>query len=345
MCGIAGYCGNGDPRHAGADGEMPLLIAGRTIPVSGTRPTFVSAWRTVACPSSTCRPSGISPWSMHRAPTVIVFNGEIYNFRELRRQLELEGYRFRGHSDTEVLLALYKARGEAMLSLVNGIFAFAIYDLAERSLFLACDAMGVKPLYFSEGREGFVFASELKALVASGQVATSLDIRALSRYLGFLWSPGGATPLIGVSRLGPGEALRVKDGRVIKRWRWAGLAWSETAPQCCRFNSNGRRRVAYRGPPTNGRRCPCGRLSFRRARFQRRCGDGTRGVARHRMLHHRHRRGTRCRGDRRSAVCAPSRQTPWGATSARSRSIRHPWRPTSSAWCFSWTSHSPTRRH
>jgi asparagine synthase (glutamine-hydrolysing) len=89
---------------------------------------------------------------------VLVFNGEVYNFRELRRELEAEGYGFCGHSDTEVLLALYRARGEAMLALLNGIFAFAIYDQADQTLFLACDAMGVKPLYFSEGRDGLVFA-------------------------------------------------------------------------------------------------------------------------------------------------------------------------------------------
>lgn len=159
---------------------------------------------------------------------VIVFNGEIYNFRELRAQLELEGYSFHGHSDTEVLLALYQARGDAMLELLNGIFAFAIYDRAEQVLFLACDAMGVKPLYFSEGREGFVFASELKALLGSGGMPVSLDVPALFRYLGFLWSPGGATPFKGVSRLGPGEALRVKNGRILRRWHWARSAWTET---------------------------------------------------------------------------------------------------------------------
>ncbi len=113
-----------------------------------------------------------------------------------------------------------------MLSSRNGIFAFAMYDQAERTLFLACDAMGVKPLYLNEGRDGFIFASELKALVACGGARASLDMPALLRYLGFLWSPGGATPFNGVSRLGPGEALRVKDGRIVRRWRWAGSAWA-----------------------------------------------------------------------------------------------------------------------
>ena len=157
---------------------------------------------------------------------VIVFNVEIYNFRELRRELEEAGHKFRGHSDTEVLLTLYLTQGEAMLTLLNGIFAFAIYDRADQTLFLACDSMGIKPLYFKEGGDGFVFASEMKALVACGGVANSLDIAALFRYLGYLWSPGGATPFKGVSRLGPGEALRVKDRRIVRRWHWARSAWT-----------------------------------------------------------------------------------------------------------------------
>ena len=155
-----------------------------------------------------------------------MFNGEIYNFRELRRELEGKGYSFRGHSDTEVLLALYHARGEAMLPLLNGIFAFAIYDQTDETLFLACDQMAVKPLYFSEGPDGFVFASELKAMLSGTGGTGNLDVTALFRTLGFLWSPGGSTPLKGVRRVGPGEALRVKAGRVIRRWTWAASTWT-----------------------------------------------------------------------------------------------------------------------
>lgn len=166
-------------------------------------------------------PLGHQPMSDSPGTAIIVFNGEIYNFRELRAQLEIDGYAFRGHSDTEVLLALYRAHGEAMLAKLNGIFAFAIYDQTDQTLFLACDSMGVKPLYFCEERDRFVFASELKALVASGVVEASLNVSALFRYLGFLWSPGGATPFKSVFRLGPGEALRVKDGHIICRWCWA----------------------------------------------------------------------------------------------------------------------------
>lgn len=196
-------------------------------------------------------PLGHQPMCDAAGMNVIVFNGEIYNFRELRRELEAAGYSFRGHSDTEVLLALYRARGEAMLAMLNGIFAFAIYDKTDKSLFLAGDAMGVKPLYFTEGSDGFVFASELKALLACGGVPCALDAAALFRTLGFLWSPGGATPLKGVHRLGPGEALRVKDGRIVRRWSWASSTWTtETlqldAAEAIRLVQEGMRTAVHR---------------------------------------------------------------------------------------------------
>jgi asparagine synthase (glutamine-hydrolysing) len=224
MCGIAGFNGSFDSEVLGA---MTDAIAHRG-------PDDFGEWhspdgnvglahRRLAIIDLS--PLGHQPMSDASGSAVIVFNGEIYNFRELRTQLESESYSFRGHSDTEVLLALYRARGEAMLSMLNGIFAFAIYDRADRTLFLACDAMGVKPLYFSAGHNGFIFASELKALLASGGVAGSLDVATLFRTLGFLWSPGGATPFKGVRRLGPGEAIRVKNGRILRRWYWTHSAW------------------------------------------------------------------------------------------------------------------------
>ena len=121
---------------------------------------------------------------------MLVFNGEIYNFRELRTDLERQGIAFRGHSDTEVLLNLYLAEGEAMLSQLNGIFAFALWDRSRQSLLLARDALGVKPLYFAASDDGFVFASEIKALMQLLPVTGSLDVAALQRYLTFLWCRG-----------------------------------------------------------------------------------------------------------------------------------------------------------
>jgi asparagine synthase (glutamine-hydrolysing) len=172
-------------------------------------------------------PLGHQPMSDAGNTAMIVFNGEIYNFRELRAELIQDGHTFRTQSDTEVLVTLYRAAGESMLRRLNGIFAFAIYDDADRSVFLACDDFAVKPLYIHEHRNGFLFASELKAILASGMIDPAIDIAVLFRTLGFLWSPGGTTPIDGVTRVGPGEALRVKNGRVVRRWQWAETAWAD----------------------------------------------------------------------------------------------------------------------
>ena len=226
MCGILGFCGAYPPvllgaglrsiAHRGPDDAGEFFDEHAGIGLGHVRLSIIDL-----------SPLGHQPMADAAGSLVIVFNGEIYNFRELRAQLESAGYCFRGHSDTEVLLALYRAHGEAMLPLLNGIFAFAIYDQAKRDLFLACDAMGVKPLYFAEGRDGFIFASELKALMAFGGADSGLDVPALFRTLGFLWSPGGATPFKGIRRLGPGEALRVKDSKIVRHWHWAAPACAD----------------------------------------------------------------------------------------------------------------------
>lgn len=225
MCGIIGAWGspaadrvlaaNRLQSHRGPDDQGHYFDANAQIALAHTRLSILDL-----------SPLGHQPMSDASGSTVIVFNGEIYNFRELRSELETAGFQFRGHSDTEVLLALYTAHGEAMLPMLNGIFAFCIYDLSRQTLFLACDAMGVKPLYFCEGEDGFVFASEMKSLLACGGIPKVLDVAALFRTLGFLWSPGGATPFKGVHRLGPGEALRLKGGRIAERWRWASTDWT-----------------------------------------------------------------------------------------------------------------------
>lgn len=154
---------------------------------------------------------------------VLVFNGEIYNYRELRAELEDRGVVFRGQSDTEVLLKLYLAQGEAMLSRLNGIFAFALWDRRNRSLLLARDGLGVKPLYFAVSEQGVAFASEIKSLLPLAPGARELDVVALHRYLSFLWCPGEGTPLKAVRKLSPGEAMQVRAGRIERRWTWYRL--------------------------------------------------------------------------------------------------------------------------
>jgi len=153
----------------------------------------------------------------------LVFNGEIYNFRKLRAELESQGVVFKGHSDTEVLLNLYLSVGEAMLSRLNGIFAFALWDARKSSMLLARDALGVKPLYLAQSARGVAFASEIKALSQLVPDARELDAESLHRYLSFLWCPGEGTPLKAVRKVAPGEALILREGRIERRWHWYQL--------------------------------------------------------------------------------------------------------------------------
>jgi asparagine synthase (glutamine-hydrolysing) len=224
MCGIAGFHGTFDPdllrtcgdalSHRGPDDSGEWYCPPAMVGLAHRRLSIIDL-----------SPRGHQPMHNRARTAVIVFNGEIYNFRQLRSDLEQSGHVFRGHSDTEVLLVLYETQGEAMLSLLNGIFAFAIWDDSAQSLFLACDAMAVKPLYFAQTAGGFLFASELKALLRSGMIPTTIDVATLFRTLGYLSSFGGATPIRGVRRLGPGEALRVKDCRIVRHWTWAPSTW------------------------------------------------------------------------------------------------------------------------
>ncbi len=155
---------------------------------------------------------------------VLIFNGEIYNFNELRIKLEDKGYSFCGHSDTEVLMNLYIDLGKEMFIHLNGIFALAIWDKRDASLLIARDALGVKPLYYATIQTGGVaFASEIKALLELTPCNTELDIESLNRYLSFLWCPGSGTPLKMVKKLLPGEAIIIKDGSIVERWSWYRL--------------------------------------------------------------------------------------------------------------------------
>lgn len=152
----------------------------------------------------------------------IAYNGEVYNFQELRAMLEGRGWRFRSHTDTEVLLYLYAEEGPKMLERLNGMFAFAIWDDGARTLFLARDRMGVKPLYYAEQQGDLCFASEAKALFAAG-VSPEFDHRVWEELLCFRYVAGERTPFSGVKRLLPGHYLLWKDGQSATR-RWWHLA-------------------------------------------------------------------------------------------------------------------------
>ena len=135
-------------------------------------------WRlaTGGWPSLIPEPAAISRCCPPTADHVIVFNGEIYNFLELRRELETLGAIFRTQSDTEVILAAWQAWQEGMLLRFNGMWALAIFDTQTKNLFLARDRFGIKPLLYAISPEHFIFASEQRALVQSGLIKTSVDI-------------------------------------------------------------------------------------------------------------------------------------------------------------------------
>jgi asparagine synthase (glutamine-hydrolysing) len=148
----------------------------------------------------------------------IVYNGEIYNYRELRGPLESRGYRFRSNTDTEVLLNLFAAEGPAMLPRLNGMFAFAIWDTHERQLFVARDRLGEKPLFYALSNGSLYFASEEKSLFAAG-IPARFDHGVWQELLYFRFVAGERTPFHGVRRLLPGHHLVWKDGQTeIRRW-------------------------------------------------------------------------------------------------------------------------------
>ena len=170
--------------------------------------------------------TGHQPMSGGDARYWIVFNGEIYNYRELRSELKQRGRAFRTESDTEVIVNAYAEYGAECVQKLNGMFAFAIWDTQTRSLFLARDRMGVKPLYYFDGPDGFIFASEIKALFASGQLRAGLDRARVREYFLYRGVTGENTLFSGVRSLLPGHCMRVTpDGYEIRQY------WTHRRPE------------------------------------------------------------------------------------------------------------------
>jgi asparagine synthase (glutamine-hydrolysing) len=151
---------------------------------------------------------------------VIAYNGEVYNYVEIRKDLEADGYVFQTETDTEGILALYAQKGPECLQYLNGMFALAIWDSAERTLFLARDRIGIKPLYYAETADGIVFASEIKALLASQQVSAQVVTVNIDTYLSFGYVPGAETLFQGVRRVLPGEWLQISPDGITSASYW-----------------------------------------------------------------------------------------------------------------------------
>jgi asparagine synthase (glutamine-hydrolysing) len=150
----------------------------------------------------------------------VVFNGEIYNYQELRAELEAHGHRFYTSSDTESIVHAYEQWGEGAFARLRGMFGIALWDQSTRTLLLARDRAGQKPLHYAERNGRLYFGSEIKSLLAAGAVEPRLDVAALDHFLAFLYTPRDTSIFAGIHKLPPGHYLKWRDGRVDVRQYW-----------------------------------------------------------------------------------------------------------------------------
>ena len=221
MCGICGIAGRNDAPlvqtmteslvHRGPDGGAVRAFPSR----DGQLPATLGHRRlSIIDPTE----RGGQPMTYGDGRYWITYNGELYNFRALRAQLERDGFAFRTECDTEVLLAMYVRHGADMLRRLNGMFAFAIWDAEQCELFLARDRLGIKPLYYAELGGTLLFASEVKALLPA-LPRPGLNHRAIPDYLTFLWVPDPTTMFEGIVKLAPGHCASFgRDGLRIREW-------------------------------------------------------------------------------------------------------------------------------
>jgi asparagine synthase (glutamine-hydrolysing) len=236
MCGIAGLI-NTNPEervvamlkaieHRGRDDEgvwtsQAIDAKGRTVCFGHRRLAIIDT-------SS----AGHQPMMSPDGRYVIIFNGEIYNYRELREELRSKGQRFRTETDTEVLLAAFGEWGTNTLSHLNGMFAFAVWDTLEGKLTLARDHVGIKPLYYADlpGKNGeagsFIFASEIKAILATGLIERAVDPEGLHQFLTFLWAPDPNTLFKGIKTLPPAHVLTFRNDQ-IRTSEWWDVSFGE----------------------------------------------------------------------------------------------------------------------
>src|SRR5215471_3462957 len=160
----------------------------------------------------------------------VILNGQIYNYRELRKDLIKRGHHFRTESDTEVIAHLYEEMGEECVTQFNGMFALALWDENRQRLFIARDRLGVKPLYYYEGADQFVFASELKALLRHPEVPREIDPSAIAEYLTLMYVRAPRTPLKNIRKLLPGHYLSI-DSRGVRMKRYWDLREHYDRPQ------------------------------------------------------------------------------------------------------------------
>ena len=221
MCGICGYTGPEIPgrlqtmadfiRHRGPDGDGFYHDPERCVNLGHRRLSIIDLV------------TGDQPMSNEDGTVWTVFNGEIYNFKELRRKLKQAGHRLATTSDTETILHLYEDKGFDLLGELNGMFAFALWDAKRRRLFLARDRFGVKPVYWSVAQDRFIFGSELKSLLCWPGEKREIDPQSLSLYLSLRNVPEPNTIYQGIHALPPAHYLIWEPGREIKIERYWNL--------------------------------------------------------------------------------------------------------------------------
>ncbi|MFA9288419.1 MAG: asparagine synthase (glutamine-hydrolyzing) [Weeksellaceae bacterium] len=210
MCGIAGFNGPKDSQllrqmstemqHRGPDGEGFYEHA--DVSLLSRRLAIID------------RKGGDQPIYNEDKSMVVVFNGEIYNYRELREELIQLGHKFKTQSDTEVIIHGYEEWGVASFDKLNGMFGIAIYDTKKKQLIVARDHFGIKPIYFADTKSGIIFASELKPILHSGQIKAEVNEKILYRYLKYrIHDENRETFFAGIHRLLPGEYMTIKAGK------------------------------------------------------------------------------------------------------------------------------------
>lgn len=234
MCGVCGFyqikdSSNGPSVletmakslvHRGPDGMGLWLSSDNATGLANTRLAVIDI------------EGGKQPIQTDDGDFIIVFNGEIYNYKILRKELEQLGVKFRTNSDTEAILEAYKHWGQACLKKFHGMFAFAIYNVKDRELFLSRDKTGIKPLYYYSGREGFYFGSEIKAILSVKEIPRRLDYHALADFfmLGYPLLP--STFFSDIYELEPGTWIKVSNQGIKKGrfWAWerTSSAWSKS---------------------------------------------------------------------------------------------------------------------
>ena len=206
MCGIAGAINWGDAqvvarmtdalRHRGPDDRGIMFFPHERVGLGHRRLSIIDL-----------SAGGHQPMSSEDQSLWITFNGEIYNFVELRRELEAKGHRFRSSSDTEVILHLYQEYGSTFVTRLNGMFAFAIFDRTQQKILFARDHLGIKPLYYYHGGGRLLFGSEIKAILESGGYTREIDWQAIRDYFTFSCVPCPQTAFRGILQVPPAHTM------------------------------------------------------------------------------------------------------------------------------------------